>query len=1058
MYVGRLSTGSCANRLHWSLSTKQPITPMETSHKPKICLRRCLRKIALTLVSLCLVVVIVFLLLVVWVATGPRSLQQFTPQITQEINRQLNGYRVELGDIELTWDGWQSPLDARFKAVQLYSPEQRRLANLEQVAVSANMWALFSGRLVLDRITLFQPVVNVYRKPGGRFALDLGYDTSYGPELPATVEKHSIAEHLQDANLPQLLGLSSLNIKNGSINLGDTRQGVISRLRQVNLTSEISQEQLDLTLSGKLFDGKTEVGALQTNMTIPMDSYAATGSATFENINPLRLSRLDPQLKDAAAVQLPISGAVSFALGRDANVQRATFDLSAGKGRIITDQLEKNLTVESLHIKGYMPSEGIIVVEDAALQTDVTSITGQGKISQNSEGQMGLALDVAVGGLPMKAVKDYWPPAQSPESRTWVTGNITQGNIRSATLKLDIKPGMLDADRLPNEAVDAAIVFDAAEVKFYPSFDPVTRASGVVNLNANELNVAVSQADFMTATKIRNASVSFDDLNADNPNITIGFEADMPAKELARVLGNSALDIARDINLTPENVSGNVVGKANISFPYELPRGKDGQPSWDAFKYDISATLKDVSQRGFLEDYDLSKANGTLNIVPETIHYKGRAALFGTPLTLDVEHHLRGAKDIATSIHAVGTMSESFLKHFDAQLAPYVTGSFAADAKIQLHPDDSVSLTMAANLLNAKVNVAELGWNKAKGVAAKTDAVLTSHAAGVTVSSLDFYSGTDIFEGSLALDAAGDLQEITATKLTLGSNNLQLSYAPIAGGYKIYAKGDYFDASTLLNDDDPFSFKKIPALDVMVDIKKLVIQDDRYIENLTGKAECNPTICTNVAISGKIQGSKPVMMAIGYKDGARRLKLVSEDAGGLLSGFNIYDNMKAGNIEIDGVFDDASPSHPLTGKLLVTDFQVYGTPTLARIVSLASFGGILDAIEGNGLSFKKLRADFVLKDDVINVTDLRSTGDSTGITADGEINLVRETLFLKGTVIPSYTINSMLKDVPLVGEILTGGDGIIAATYKLSGPMEEPEVSVNPLSALAPGFLRKIFE
>ena len=46
-----------------------------------------------------------------------------------------------------------------------------------------------------------------------------------------------------------------------------------------------------------------------------------------------------------------------------------------------------------------------------------------------------------------------------------------------------------------------------------------------------------------------------------------------------------------------------------------------------------------------------------------------------------------------------------------------------------------------------------------------------------------------------------------------------------------------------------------------------------------------------------------------------------------------------------------------------------------------------------------------------------------------------------------------------MGPILTGGegDGLLAVTYAMSGSIEDPKVKVNPLSALAPGFLRGLF-
>ena len=77
-------------------------------------------------------------------------------------------------------------------------------------------------------------------------------------------------------------------------------------------------------------------------------------------------------------------------------------------------------------------------------------------------------------------------------------------------------------------------------------------------------------------------------------------------------------------------------------------------------------------------------------------------------------------------------------------------------------------------------------------------------------------------------------------------------------------------------------------------------------------------------------------------------------------------------------------------------------------------------------------------------------------------NLFRnaDVLDLEGTMIPAYALNSVFGHIPLLGEIFTGGEkggGVFAATYRMTGPIEEPMVSVNPLSALAPGILRNVF-
>jgi len=94
------------------------------------------------------------------------------------------------------------------------------------------------------------------------------------------------------------------------------------------------------------------------------------------------------------------------------------------------------------------------------------------------------------------------------------------------------------------------------------------------------------------------------------------------------------------------------------------------------------------------------------------------------------------------------------------------------------------------------------------------------------------------------------------------------------------------------------------------------------------------------------------------------------------------------------------------------------------------------------------------------VKEARASGTSLGFTANGKVFRHADVVNLEGTVIPAYALNSAFGHIPLLGNLFTGGEkggGVFAATYSMTGPIEEPVVSVNPLSALAPGFLRNVF-
>ena len=67
---------------------------------------------------------------------------------------------------------------------------------------------------------------------------------------------------------------------------------------------------------------------------------------------------------------------------------------------------------------------------------------------------------------------------------------------------------------------------------------------------------------------------------------------------------------------------------------------------------------------------------------------------------------------------------------------------------------------------------------------------------------------------------------------------------------------------------------------------------------------------------------------------------------------------------------------------------------------------------------------------------------------------------ITGTYLPAYAFNNLFSRIPLLGLALGGGmrEGLIGVTFKIDGPIAQPQVFFNPLSAVAPGIFRKIFE
>jgi len=101
----------------------------------------------------------------------------------------------------------------------------------------------------------------------------------------------------------------------------------------------------------------------------------------------------------------------------------------------------------------------------------------------------------------------------------------------------------------------------------------------------------------------------------------------------------------------------------------------------------------------------------------------------------------------------------------------------------------------------------------------------------------------------------------------------------------------------------------------------------------------------------------------------------------------------------------------------------------------------------------------VVNGDELRFKNLRTSGGSLGLTAAGTINTATNQINMEGTVVPFSSANRVLGAIPIFGSLLTGGEGggLFAATYSERGNIQNPDFSVNPLSVLAPGFLRNIF-
>jgi hypothetical protein len=189
----------------------------------------------------------------------------------------------------------------------------------------------------------------------------------------------------------------------------------------------------------------------------------------------------------------------------------------------------------------------------------------------------------------------------------------------------------------------------------------------------------------------------------------------------------------------------------------------------------------------------------------------------------------------------------------------------------------------------------------------------------------------------------------------------------------------------------------------------------------------------------------------GRPGGRQVVQLESSDAGALFRFSDVYSRMTGG--QLTTVMDAPSPSNPVQlGTVNVRNFAVHDESQLERAAGN-------QAPRNANMAFSSMKVDFTRGPGRIALHDGVVRGPVLGGTIDGVINYADDEVHLRGTLIPLYGANNLLGQLPIVGLFLGGEkEGLVGVTYEVVGKPAGPVLRVNPLSALAPGLLRKVFE
>ena len=306
------------------------------------------------------------------------------------------------------------------------------------------------------------------------------------------------------------------------------------------------------------------------------------------------------------------------------------------------------------------------------------------------------------------------------------------------------------------------------------------------------------------------------------------------------------------------------------------------------------------------------------------------------------------------------------------------------------------------------------------------------------------------------MDPAGAIESATITQARIApGDDFKVDVVNGPASLKVSARGASLDARAFVKSIlEGSSSGEAAAKDFDLDarIASVTGSNKQAITNmeLTASRRGGETRLGN--LRGRIGGG--AVMATG-SGGETRIS--TSDAGALVRFANLYSHLEGGDLNLLL----RSRGEASAGEATLTDFVLRDEPAFRQLVSAApqraSEGGAAP-VDAARVRFEKMTASFERTPGKLAIQDAVIYNPNVGLTAQGGIDFQHNQVDLSGSFVPAYSVNTMLTKIPLVGLLLSGGEngGVFGINYRVHGSMSDPTVSVNPLSAIAPGIFHRI--
>jgi hypothetical protein len=755
------------------------------------------------------------------------------------------------------------------------------------------------------------------------------------------------------------------------------------------------------------------------------------------------------------------------------------FDIRSSEGTFAATEFGvPAVPLESFRMTGGISPDGsALTLEGLRLRAGGTELALDGSITADSE-MATTRLNGRLGAMSIETAKAIWPRALAPGARSWVGERVSRGAIKGGTLVFESSvPSASAASKgtAPHERLSFALEAEDTAFVPMPGMALAEAPRVLVRVENDDLEVAVPEA-WLNAEPgrklpVKGGRMTASELSARAPAGEITFKAQASLPHAIDFLRKKPLEILRDL---PAQMPA-IEGKLEADLKLRLPLVADLKR--EAVKIEGQARISDGKAKKALDTLDVQSASATIHFTEAAAEVAGEMLVAGVPFKIGGQRILDALPDRQPPLRITAVLDDAYRNQLGIDINHMVQGDVPVEITVTPGQRPEPTVQLRADLTNADLVLEAIAWRKPPGRSAFLQFDIAEGKTHKRELQNFRVAGDSIaIEGWAALGADNRLREFffpdfslnVVTRLEvqgkLGADNV----------WAIKARGPTFDGRDFFR--SLFSVGQVTDKPVKPLKPREGIDLDAAIDNVIGFSEVSlrgfkmrmqrrGERLAALDARGTLDGGKPLAALLDPKDGGpRKLRADSTDAGQAFRLTGFYPNIQNGRVRLEVNLDGSGPAEK-TGTLWVEDFRILGDAVVTEV-----FGGVEETKGPGGkkerkvvrqaFDFDRMRVPFSVGHGQFAMEDSYLKGPLIGAHLRGKVDYKTEYVNIAGTYVPLQGINNAFENVPLLGDLLSGprGEGIFGITFAIQGPMSAPQAIVNPLSVVAPGIFREVFQ